>query len=325
MRKKISLALLFLFLIHGFLYARKVYYGYSSWYGDKFHGRKTASGEVYDMNKLTAAHRELPFHTYLKVTNLQNNKTVIVKVNDRGPYKHNRIIDLSRAAAQKLDFIGEGLTRVRIEVLGEPDEKTMNENAFPKEGTDPVTMQNSTREKTTNKTYANTKKTTKRTNNNYNNTSQNRKKKEVHFPDYDDEHYYNSELDRSKKMPQNNKRNKNQSLNRSNLQNTNKMNIVEKKYFGSIKYFLVDTAKLTGKNKRLFKVQLGAFSNIKYAANQQNSFNQKGVNTLLCLFKSDTRFYRLLSKESFYTETKAKEHIESLDQKGIYAFILEIK
>ena len=96
----------------------KIYYGYSSWYGDRFHGRKTASGELYDMYKLTAAHRTLPFGTYIKVTNLQNNKSVVVRVNDRGPFKANRIIDVSRKAASKLGFINQGLARVRLEILG---------------------------------------------------------------------------------------------------------------------------------------------------------------------------------------------------------------
>ena len=95
----------------------KILYGYSSWYGDKFHGRKTASGEIYNMHKLTAAHRTLPFGTYLKVTNISNKKQVIVKVNDRGPFKANRIIDVSREAAKRLGFINQGLARVKIEIL----------------------------------------------------------------------------------------------------------------------------------------------------------------------------------------------------------------
>lgn len=319
MRIKISLAILVLFL-NSLVFARKVYYGYSSWYGDRFHGRKTASGELYDMHKLTAAHRELPFHTYLKVTNLQNNKTVIVKVNDRGPYKHNRIIDLSRAAAEKLDFIDQGLTRVRIEVLGEPDEKTMN---------DPI-IDNKNKE-----VEANTKKRTnhnksepeQRKNENVNKKSQyeNAERKESSDNDKNYENnneYYNSELDRSKQYPLEKTKKKE---NKQSLQRNRKVNLVEKKYFGSIKYYLVDTKKLVKKRKRLFKIQLGAFSNIKYAANRQTNLNTKGIQTLLCLFKNDTRYFRILTKQSFPNERKAKEHIKHLDQKGISAFILEIK
>ena len=91
--------------------------GYASFYHDKFEGRKTSSGEKFRQEKMTCAHRTLPFGTKLRVTNLANNKEVIVTVNDRGPYSKGRIIDLSREAARKLDFIRSGHTRVAIEVI----------------------------------------------------------------------------------------------------------------------------------------------------------------------------------------------------------------
>lgn len=91
--------------------------GVASWYGKKFHGRKTSSGEVYDMFQMTAAHRTLPLSTRVKVTNLDNNKSIIVKVNDRGPFVKNRVIDLSYAAAKKLDMIGPGTARVKLVAL----------------------------------------------------------------------------------------------------------------------------------------------------------------------------------------------------------------
>ncbi len=89
--------------------------GIASWYGTKFHGRRTSSGETYDMYAMTAAHKNLPLPTYVKVTNLNNGKTIIVKVNDRGPFHENRVIDLSYTAAIKLDIIknGTGLVEVR--------------------------------------------------------------------------------------------------------------------------------------------------------------------------------------------------------------------
>ena len=89
--------------------------GIASWYGTKFHGRRTSSGETYDMYAMTAAHKTLPLPTYVRVTNLNNNKFVILKVNDRGPFHENRIIDLSYTAAIKLDIIknGTGLVEVR--------------------------------------------------------------------------------------------------------------------------------------------------------------------------------------------------------------------
>jgi len=91
--------------------------GHASWYGTKFHGRTTSSGERYDMYELTAAHRSLPIPTYVRVTNLQNAKSSIVRVNDRGPFHPERIIDLSYAAAVKLGFERNGTARVRVETL----------------------------------------------------------------------------------------------------------------------------------------------------------------------------------------------------------------
>lgn len=91
--------------------------GLASWYGAKFHGRPTSSGERYDMYKLTAAHRNLPLPTYARITNLANNKSTIVRINDRGPFHDDRIIDLSYAAAVKLGFADHGTARVRVEAL----------------------------------------------------------------------------------------------------------------------------------------------------------------------------------------------------------------
>jgi rare lipoprotein A len=94
--------------------------GTASWYGPGFNGRKTASGERFDQNKLTAAHRSLPLDTVVKVTNLDNGKAVKVSINDRGPYVGKRVIDLSHAAARKLDMTDDGTARVRIEVAELP-------------------------------------------------------------------------------------------------------------------------------------------------------------------------------------------------------------
>jgi len=88
--------------------------GLASWYGKPFHGRKTANGEIFDMHTMTAAHKTLPLGTKVKVTNLKNNIEVIVKINDRGPFHGDRLIDLSYAAAEKLDFVDSGITKVRI-------------------------------------------------------------------------------------------------------------------------------------------------------------------------------------------------------------------
>lgn len=94
--------------------------GTASWYGHPYHGRAAASGEIYDMEMFTAAHRTLPFGTLVRVINLDNEKSVEVRINDRGPFVGDRIIDLSHAAAQAIGLIGPGLARVRLEVMQTP-------------------------------------------------------------------------------------------------------------------------------------------------------------------------------------------------------------
>jgi len=95
--------------------------GNASWYGAPFHGRKASNGETYDMNKMTAAHRTLPFDSMVRVTNLSNGKTATVRITDRGPFVDNRIIDLSFAAAKAIESVGAGVVPVRIEVISGPD------------------------------------------------------------------------------------------------------------------------------------------------------------------------------------------------------------
>lgn len=91
--------------------------GIASWYGPPYHGRASASGEIYDMEKMTAAHQRLPFGVITRVTNLSNQKSVEVRINDRGPFVRGRILDLSRAAASQLDMIRDGTARIRLEVV----------------------------------------------------------------------------------------------------------------------------------------------------------------------------------------------------------------
>ena len=95
--------------------------GNASWYGVPFHGRHASNGEIYDMYKLTAAHRTLPFETMVRVTNLNNGKSTVVRITDRGPFVDNRIIDLSLAAAREVESVGPGVVPVRVEVLGRVD------------------------------------------------------------------------------------------------------------------------------------------------------------------------------------------------------------
>lgn len=94
--------------------------GIASWYGPKFHGRKTASGEVFNMHDYTAAHRTLPFGTVVRVTYLKTGKSVVVRINDRGPWKRGRIIDLSYAAARAIGLLVDGTGKVKLEVIQWP-------------------------------------------------------------------------------------------------------------------------------------------------------------------------------------------------------------
>ncbi|WP_291842438.1 septal ring lytic transglycosylase RlpA family protein [Maricaulis sp.] len=111
--------------------------GIASWYGPTFHGRPTANGETFDQHAMTAAHTTLPIPSIVEVTNLENGRSVIVRLNDRGPFVDNRLIDLSRAAATELDFIGAGLAHVRVRYLGPaheagtPPDRVYQANADP--------------------------------------------------------------------------------------------------------------------------------------------------------------------------------------------------
>lgn len=96
--------------------------GLASWYGPPYHGRQAADGEIYDMEKMTAAHRTLPFQTWVRVTNRQNGLTVEVRITDRGPFVEGRIIDLSKAAARRIQLLGPGVSPVRLEVINPPSQ-----------------------------------------------------------------------------------------------------------------------------------------------------------------------------------------------------------
>ncbi len=98
----------------------KVFEGNASWYGEKFHGRTTANGERFDMHAFTAAHKSLPFNTHIRVTDLESGRSLVLRVNDRGPYARGRVLDVSKAAAKELGFLHRGVTRVRVEILDGP-------------------------------------------------------------------------------------------------------------------------------------------------------------------------------------------------------------
>jgi rare lipoprotein A len=120
--KRLFFALVLVFVVA--VSGAQIQTGKASFYADKFEGTETASGQKYRHNKLTGAHKTLPFGTRVKVTNVANNKSVELTINDRGPYVDNRIIDLSKSAAEKLGFVNQGLAEVRLEVLDAGDGKT---------------------------------------------------------------------------------------------------------------------------------------------------------------------------------------------------------
>ncbi|MDH5723051.1 MAG: septal ring lytic transglycosylase RlpA family protein [Alphaproteobacteria bacterium] len=115
------------YVINGKRYYPSVDYGYNktgiaSWYGPNFHGKSTANGEIFDQNELTAAHKTLPLPSIVRVTNLENGKSIVARVNDRGPYAHGRIIDMSKRSAELLGFKNQGTAKVRVQVL-EPESR----------------------------------------------------------------------------------------------------------------------------------------------------------------------------------------------------------
>ena len=116
--------------IDGITYTPKKYnyfeeIGEASWYGPDFHGKLTANGEIYDMNSLTAAHRTMPLPSIAEVTNLENGKSIKVRINDRGPFANDRIIDLSKESAERLDFKEKGVVNVRVKYLSEETEELL--------------------------------------------------------------------------------------------------------------------------------------------------------------------------------------------------------
>ncbi|WP_281614147.1 septal ring lytic transglycosylase RlpA family protein [Flammeovirga sp. SubArs3] len=138
--------------------------GQSSYYANKFHGRKTANGERFNMYAFTCAHRELPFDTYLKVTNLKNKQWVVVRVNDRGPFKSHRILDLSKAAAVKIDMVQDGIANVEIEILYINGEGTKVKEGTSGGSSDAITSKDIKKDKKPKPTTVTTTSTSKNSN-----------------------------------------------------------------------------------------------------------------------------------------------------------------
>lgn len=140
-----KLFVLFLFVFSSFAFSEVFKSNVeASYYAEKYHGRKTSSGEIFNMYAMTCAHKTLPFGTLLRVTNLRNNKSVDVRVNDRGPFVKGREIDLSKSAAQKLGMIGSGTARVKIEIINSAVAGTKT-NTESKSKTERKTVPNATK------------------------------------------------------------------------------------------------------------------------------------------------------------------------------------
>lgn len=136
--KKLSILFSLLFLSSLSLLAQSEEFGVASYYADAFDGRKTASGEIYDKNKNTAAHKELPFGTMIRVTRLDNKKSVVLRVNDRGPFISGRIVELSKVSAEKIGLIRDGIAEVKVEVVKERDSNRDELTAKGKAKTSPA-------------------------------------------------------------------------------------------------------------------------------------------------------------------------------------------
>lgn len=152
MKKRLNLSL-FLVLVGSILLSAQsnAEWGIASYYHDSFHGKETAYGVKYDKKALTAAHRELPYGTMIRVTRLDNKKSVVVKVTDKGPYKRGRIVDLSRAAAERIGLINDGLSDVKLEVVkrgsGQPSSSEKKNSRKSKQSSTPSTYDNVSRER----------------------------------------------------------------------------------------------------------------------------------------------------------------------------------
>lgn len=279
----------------------KSYYGKASWYGEKFHGRKTASGELYDMNKMTAAHRELPFGTIIRVTNLANNKSVEVKINDRGPFVQGRIVDVSKKAAEELGFIKTGITDVKIEILSFPGEQNTSElntsEGKNKEIKD--LLDKSSKENT---------------------------KKDITIQD-------DADIDaiiNSLKSEDLNKIEKNEKEEPNKIEQPlkekqnieKKEEIVEKPMELSIKKesdYQLEKEKIS----QLFYIQMGAFTNEKKAREFQKVLRSQGYETILIREESEDGVWFKIREKTVYRQFQTvKESLLKMRSKGIECFLI---
>ena len=275
----------------------KVSYGFSSWYGRAFHGKKTASGEVFNMYKKTAAHRTIPFGTYLKVTNVKNKKSTVVRVNDRGPFKPNRILDVSRRVSQILGFEKQGIALVRIDILGKIDQnnKVITENLLESE----------------------------RIEEGVNNSEPYEflmegdglgggiEGREKGFSEKEEKDYISSSKE---------KEDGSYFLNPPNL-TPEIMGLPMR--MSKILILNIEELEKGLDREVVFKIQFGAYKNIKLAIHQYRVYKKKGIPTLICLLDGETDIFRILSRKSFRKKQDAEIVKDRLVRMGLKSFVVK--
>ncbi|HOJ49189.1 MAG TPA: septal ring lytic transglycosylase RlpA family protein [Spirochaetota bacterium] len=311
--KKTIIVILFLIATIILGQDKKVFYGKASWYGSNFHGRKTASGEIYDINKLTAAHKDLPFGTILKVTNLNNGKSVIVKVNDRGPFVAGRVLDLSQKAAFELGFLKEGITDVKVEIVSLPGEGKRDFD-FQDELINPDTK-DSNNKKDTKKETEEWKKSNKEQIVPIENKDENEEdeidtkiddiisnlKKEIKSPQDEQK---KDNIEPKKEVEPKEKLEKNIKIDKDKIADENKKTFEQKIY-------------------KIFVIQLGAFTTEEKAQDFKKKLESIGIETYITEVKRENLILHKVRENKVYTDLNtALKRMEEINKKGIECFIV---
>jgi len=301
--KKILIGILSLIFITPFAQEKRVFYGKASWYGSNFQGKKTASGEIYDINKLTAAHKDLPFGTILRVTNLLNGKTVLVKVNDRGPFVAGRVLDVSQKAAFELGFLKEGIADVKVEVISLPGEGKRDFD-FQDEIINPKT-------KDDNKEKIEETKEGVEIDSKIDDIISNLKKE---IKDPKDK----TKLD-EKKEDQNIKKDENENIIKEEKEEKTK----DKKVIVKEQESLKDSKKFEQKIYKIFVIQLGAFTTEDKAKNFQKKLETINIKSYITEVKRDNLLLYKVREDKVYTDVdQALKRLEEINKKGIECFIV---
>ncbi len=277
--------------------------GNASYYAEKFHGRKTASGEFYDMNELTAAHPRIRFNTKIKVTNLNNNKTVIVRINDRGPYTGGRIIDLSQAAAKKIDMIKAGVVPVKTEVIATAEQPVLvKKEEKENRPVEPVTSKDT--KPTPNKKKTKVGRLLERV---FNNKKQEPQKQEKEKPKQEEKKNDTKPVEQQTPVREEKPVTSENNNNPNNTSTKNKGGVLDKpekqvkpqtneeKFAGISTYSIWGTVKYPNG----FGVQIGSFTVLDIALEKAKGVYEKGYNDVFIQtgWAGDKKVYRILVGE----------------------------